>query len=728
MRTFSFFALLLSTFASITCNASSKSDNLLELKLQPTSARSSQYFDFGTGDFDIKVDNKGILIRQDDGSMKPMIPVMGEIHPTRVNEEDWATELQKMKEGGLTIISCYLFWSHHEPEEGHFNWTGNHNIRKFVELCGSMDLQVILRIGPWCHGECYLGGLPDWLVADTTIHVRSTDPKFMKPVGRLYREISKQVEGLYGCSAQSPIIGVQIENECGGNRWPYMMALKDSAMACGILPPFYTRTGWPVVQNATFGEMLPLYGDYADGFWDRKLTDMPGGYPDAFTFRESRLSNVIATEVFGTNQSRKMEGSDLSYPYFTCELGGGMMPSYARRINIFGHEAVSLAVCKVGSGSNLPGYYMYHGGTNPLHPEHSMAEMTDSRVTNYNDLPYRSYDFQAPVGEVGQVNPVSYYELRRFHKFLAHWGEELSNYDPIFPETNSEDGRKDSHLRYTVRTDGKRGFVFINNYTRMMPMSEKKEIQWSLTRTDGSKLGFPSKPINIADEVVCWFPFGLDCQGVTLDYATAMPYDIEQSGKTTTYTLAAVPGVPVELSINGKLHRMKSNDKLKVRNKAGNDIVFIILDDATSLKPLPQYTLIEDKNAKVSLNQLSEAKGLREYYISKQGVIAQPTEKDFDKAAVWELQLDQITDQEQAILEIQYKGDVARLYCYDELVMDNFWNGKPMLVRVRDLKHHKLTLKILPMGNDYPIYLQKEQRELREEGVSVEKVRILMTK
>ena len=89
-----------------------------------------------------------------------------------------------------------------------------------------------------------------------------------------------------------------------------------------------------------------------------------------------------------------METSDLSYPYLTCELGGGMMPAYHRRINMSGKEIKPLAICKLGSGSNLPGYYMYHGGTNPYCKEHTMAETQASPVTNYNDMPQTSYDFQ----------------------------------------------------------------------------------------------------------------------------------------------------------------------------------------------------------------------------------------------------------------------------------------------------------------------------------------------
>ena len=63
-------------------------------------------------------------------------------------------------------------------------------------------------------------------------------------------------------------------------------------------------------------------------------------------------------------------------------------------------------------------------------------------------------------------------------------------------------------------------------------------------------------------------------------------------------------------------------------------------------------------------------------------------------------------------LKISYAGDCARVYADGKLVMDNFWNGKPMLVRMSDLAGKKVELRILPLSKDAPIYLQKEQKEI----------------
>ena len=129
------------------------------------------------------------------------------------------------------------------------------------------------------------------------------------------------------------------------------------------------------------------------------------------------------------------------------------MPAYHRRINMSGNEAMPLAICKLGSGSNLPGYYMYHGGTNPYCAEHTMAETQATKVTNYNDMPYMTYDFQTPLGEMGQPNLNAFHQTRLLHQFLADWGDMLSQMDV------------DSISEHYAR----RGcFEFYNDYVRIL--------------------------------------------------------------------------------------------------------------------------------------------------------------------------------------------------------------------------------------------------------------------
>jgi beta-galactosidase len=90
---------------------------------------------------------------------KPWFPVMGEFHYSRYPAGEWEDELLKMKAGGIRIVSTYIFWIHHEEVEGQFDWSGQRDLRRFVELAARSGLYVWVRVGPWAHGEVRNGGL-----------------------------------------------------------------------------------------------------------------------------------------------------------------------------------------------------------------------------------------------------------------------------------------------------------------------------------------------------------------------------------------------------------------------------------------------------------------------------------------------------------------------------------------------------------------------------------------
>jgi len=124
---------------------------------------------------------------------KPWLPVMGEFHYSRYPERYWEEEVLKMKAGGVQIVSTYVFWIHHEEVEGQFDWSGQRNLRKFVELCAKHGMYVYPRIGPWDHGEVRNGGFPDWLLKKGPTRVNN--PVYLSYVRRLYDNNSRDCCG-----------------------------------------------------------------------------------------------------------------------------------------------------------------------------------------------------------------------------------------------------------------------------------------------------------------------------------------------------------------------------------------------------------------------------------------------------------------------------------------------------------------------------------------------------
>ena len=140
--------------------------------------------------------------------------MMGEFHYSRWEDDTWEEELRKMKTGGINIVATYLFWIHHEEKENEWNFSGRRDIRRFVQLCRKVGLQVFLRIGPWVHAEVRNGGFPDWVQRAKDYEPRTNDEGYLKAVEKYFNQLGKQLEGLMFKDG-GPVIGVQLENEYG---------------------------------------------------------------------------------------------------------------------------------------------------------------------------------------------------------------------------------------------------------------------------------------------------------------------------------------------------------------------------------------------------------------------------------------------------------------------------------------------------------------------------------
>lgn len=527
-------------------------------------------------------------------NQKRVIPVMGEIHYARVPEKDWKRELLKMKAGGVTMIATYAFWIHHEEVEGVFDWSGNRNLRTFLKVCKEVGLPVVLRVGPFCHGECRNGGFPEWMIQQK-YKIRRNDERYLAKVEIWMNQIFSQVNGFLWKQG-GPVIGMQLENEYRG-AWEHLQKLKDMAQKIGFDLPLYTRTGWPKLSTpAKFGEIIPLYGDYCDGFWDRELTNMPGNYKDCYLMRSYRGSTVIATEQI-KNQTQDENKGEATYPFLTCELGGGMETSYHRRIHIYPMDIYALALVKVANGSNLPGYYMFHGGTNPDGRLTTMNERQNSLITNYNDMPVKSYDFQAPIGEFGQLNG-QYHLLRQLHLFLHDFGGHLAAMTPYFPVKESDQRLDSTLLRWNYRMEGKSGFVFVNNYQRMETLSAKDGVQFKIPTTGGELL-FPHKAFRVPSSCSFILPFNMPLGDMLLTYSTAQPLCVIQDGNVKVYFFKKINGIDAEFAFCKSSHITNYSGKKEI---IGNHTVVSGLKTGTST------CLIINGNVKIVLLSEEQAR------------------------------------------------------------------------------------------------------------------------
>lgn len=164
---------------------------------------------------------------------RPILPIMGEFHFSRYSQEEWEEAILKMRAGGVQILATYIFWIHHEEKKGEWDFSGNRDIKAFLELCKKVNMPVWLRIGPWAHGECRNGGFPDWLVAELghnglgvseemcarieaaggqAHEARTNDELYMSYVRKFWTRLSVEVKGAM-CKDGGAVIGIQLENE-----------------------------------------------------------------------------------------------------------------------------------------------------------------------------------------------------------------------------------------------------------------------------------------------------------------------------------------------------------------------------------------------------------------------------------------------------------------------------------------------------------------------------------
>jgi beta-galactosidase len=529
---------------------------------------------------------------------RPWLPVMGEFHYARYPADEWREELLKMKAGGVDVVASYVFWIHHEEIEGTFDWDGQRSLRRFIELCGEVGLFALLRTGPWCHGEVRNGGLPDWILKKE-FRARTNDKDYLEHARRLYGEIAREIDGLLWKHG-GPVIGVQCENEYRGPA-EHLLALKKIAREVGIDVPLYTRTGWPApTTRLPVGEILPLFGAYAEGFWDRALTPMPGHYGAAFLFMPAPTDAASAIGQFGFRLPGRDNDDLKSYPYFCCEIGGGMAPSYHRRIRIASLDVASVALVKLGSGNNLQGYYMYHGGANP---EGRLSTLQESQATNFpNDLPVKSYDYQAPLGEFGQIRR-HYHLLRLFSLFQRDFGSLMATLPACFPEIRPRSLSDAETLRWSARTDGKKGLLFVNNYHRLQTMPAKNGVQFEL-RLPGGSLNVPAEPFNVPENSVFFWPFRFDLAGARLIYATAQPICVVEDKGDTYAIFAKTPRIPAEFVFDAETCVLEQTSgqvttdsaglrirklatgtgaAIRVKTLEGARLCIVLLDDETAL-------------------------------------------------------------------------------------------------------------------------------------------------
>lgn len=650
---------------------------------------------------------------------KPWVPVMGEFHFSRYPNEEWETEILKMKAAGINIISTYLFWIYHEEKEGEFNFSGDRDIKKFLTLCNKHNMYVLMRIGPWCHGEVVYGGFPKFIQKRTD--KRSNSPKYLEKVEKIYTQYYLQSKDFFypnGC-----VIGIQLENEYGGRDKDHIQVLRALALKVGFKLPINTFTAWPIITGAK-DNLLPMFGGYPERPWVQSTK--PLKTDDRFRIIDSKTDDGIGCDILKPSTTGEVTYFD--FPYATCELGCGNQVTEHRRPIISSSDALGMLIVTLGKGLNFPGYYMFHGGRNSYGGLYQ-----ESRKTLYpNNCPVISYDFQSPVSEYGLLRE-SYHRLKLVHYFLNCFGESFALTQSFFAKKNNDE----TDFKTSVRISPKgNGFVFINNYQRFEPYKDIENLSMKIVSHSG-EINLPK--IDVKSGVSFFYPFNFEIGGINFDYITAQPICKTAENGREKYYFFVSDSVKCTFETDGNIETAaEKNDGQYVLSEFSAktpaiktekaDVYILSEKEAWKLWNIDEkvifsadtvisdngtvYTIkeLDGKKPDISLEQIRTKRVKYEHYLFSHG------RKKMYKLTI---PADAVTDFYECKIDFDIKGSVAQCYCGGVLMADLFNYDGILTICTRRFseeikKGMPIIIKVSPIGKHRPIYFEHEM----ERGVA----------
>ena len=282
----------------------------------------------------------------------------------RMPRAQWADRLMRLKMAGYNCVEFCTFWNFHEPLEGQFNFTGDHDLDAFLKLVKQMGMYAIARVGPYTCAEWNFGGYPIWLSFKPGVLVREPNDEFQAYYDKYFDQLIPIVADNQ-ISRGGAVILVQLENE--------------------------NPTGWGTeVPNSYYAHL------------QRKVLSLGLQVPYFF----SGLHHA-----FDPAAARNVDDPKRPNPWFTTEI-------YTRWFNVYGPTAANdysygrKTWNIVAHGGNGYSHYMAYGGSNFDY--------------NNSDADAASYDYGAPVGQAGDLRPI-YYQVKRAALFARSFGDILEN-------------------------------------------------------------------------------------------------------------------------------------------------------------------------------------------------------------------------------------------------------------------------------------------------------------
>jgi hypothetical protein len=424
--------------------------------------------------------------------------VSGSVHYARVPRALWRDRLRAAKQAGLNCIDTYVFWNLHEPAPGQFDFEGERDLRRFIEIIAEEGLFCILRPGPFIDSAWDFAGLPAWLTQQPDIALRQSNRAFLEATARYLGAVMAQVRDL---QVSEPVHG-RIERPGAGN------------------PPGAPAGGF-AQRSSGAGPILMMQAEHQ---WLSHNPDEEEAYlrQVARYLRENGATvpitncNMLHQPVEGTLNTWNAAGhlaTDLRQlavvqpdaPRFVSEYWTGGVDTWGadhQTVDAALHEYRMAEMLASGAQFNLS---PFHGGTN-------FAFHGGRTVDGEGGYATTSFDGDAPLHEAGGRG-TKYHATKRLATFASQFHHVFANLHTAAPHAAVAPSETKHPLSVVHRTGDQSDVVFI------FKSAEDKTDRIDLMLPDGQTL-----PVPIGSDRVAWLLLQANLGAVRLNYTNLRPW------------------------------------------------------------------------------------------------------------------------------------------------------------------------------------------------------------
>ena len=450
--------------------------------------------------------------------------VAGSLEYTRCPRESWRDRIAAARHAGLNTITTSVVWARHEPRAGQFDFSGDNDLRHFVELVGQAGMYVVLRMGPYQGRGWDLGGLPSWLLGNANATLRSANGPFLESCSRFIGAVARQVAELQATGG---------DPDEGKKPGPIVLVQSESAWTCGHDQLAHGYLGELNRYLRESGFEVPFVN--ANNLWHGVEGEIDGWIGAGPLLSSLRQLNVVRP----------------SQPRFVAEYRLGERGAWGRALpKAVRSDEVQRGLLEILAAGGQYSVEPFFGGTNF---GFSAGRLGDSPSA----FAITSDDRWAPLDETGKPGS-TFQGLRRVSLFASRFGRLLSHLDSkrhaatLVPpragdgERRAKGGAAAAHVGYDgpvlVHTSGTQGHaVFI--FAPEPSAADHSHDAIDLLLPDGTTL-----PVYLGTQPVGWVLLDTRLVGRSqLDYCNLSCVAI--AGRVLVACGPA--GTPARLSING---------------------------------------------------------------------------------------------------------------------------------------------------------------------------------